>query len=309
MAKRIREDIAHYATKKVWGENYDSSYREHQLMLRKIEDLRDSFGRALMEAKGKSGDGKRAFMFVGVSKNGVREYKSDFPKNMSPAKRVEEFKKRIQSVVNLGQVKLQTDTKKFVVVADKFTKTKNIFGDDDSAGFEIETKINALYDIVDMLNSSTYINKNTEDSYDPITNAPREDVPPKNKAHEGVKYWYWFKNTIKFDGQLYDVIFNICDKGKEQILYLAKFTALEDNAQKNSTSESNPTTDNGLRSKISRTSTNKSISPTATKSNKQTVNNSSNKGLSLSRANTTPQNELEAKMKAQALSMYAGSGT
>ena len=65
MAKRIREDIAHYATKKVWGENYDSSYREHQLMLRKIEDLRDQFGRALMQAKGKPGDGKRAFSFAG----------------------------------------------------------------------------------------------------------------------------------------------------------------------------------------------------------------------------------------------------
>lgn len=62
IAKRISEDIAELAKKAVLGKDYDSAYREHQLMLRRIEDIRDKFGRALMEAKRNSTKGERAFM-------------------------------------------------------------------------------------------------------------------------------------------------------------------------------------------------------------------------------------------------------
>lgn len=57
MAKRIRSDIKDMRARK--AEGYDAAARERELMLRKIEDIRDRFGRALMEAKkaaAKSGD-------------------------------------------------------------------------------------------------------------------------------------------------------------------------------------------------------------------------------------------------------------
>ena len=50
---------------------------------------------------------------------------------------------------------------------------------------------------------------------------------PKNKAHKGVKYWYKFKNTIIFDGIMYDVTFNIRDKGKEQYQNLIDFREIK----------------------------------------------------------------------------------
>ena len=53
LAKHIREDIGYGVMKKVYGKDYDTSYRENQLMLREIEKIRDRFGRALAQAKGK----------------------------------------------------------------------------------------------------------------------------------------------------------------------------------------------------------------------------------------------------------------
>ena len=48
-------------------------------------------------------------------------------------------------------------------------------------------------------------------------------VQNENAAHKNVKYWYKFRNTIVFDGDVYDVTFNIRDKGKEQFQYLIDF--------------------------------------------------------------------------------------
>ena len=50
-----------------------------------------------------------------------------------------------------------------------------------------------------------------------------KNVPPKNKYHKGVKYWYKFKNSIVVDVKGYDVIFNIRDKEKDQYEYLIEF--------------------------------------------------------------------------------------
>lgn len=49
IAKRIRSDIKDIRARK--AEGYDAAARERELMLRRIEDIRDRFGRALIEAK------------------------------------------------------------------------------------------------------------------------------------------------------------------------------------------------------------------------------------------------------------------
>ena len=57
MVKRLRSDIKDIRARK--GDNYNAEARERELMLRRIEDIRDRFGRALMEAKkqtAKTGD-------------------------------------------------------------------------------------------------------------------------------------------------------------------------------------------------------------------------------------------------------------
>lgn len=156
------------------------------------------------------------YMFVGKI-NGYDAYRSDFPESMPQEKRLEKFKERIASIFNLGRVSLNTDTKKITVAGDKFTMQKNVYGDKKASDKEADVKIDALYDIADILRKSRFVKKEMEESYkDP-------SKKPKNAAHKNVKYWYKFKNTIVFDGDVYDVTFNIRDKGKEQFQYLIDF--------------------------------------------------------------------------------------
>ena len=156
------------------------------------------------------------YMFVGKI-NGYDAYRSDFPESMPRDKRLEKFKERIASIFNLGRVSLNTDTKKITVAGDKFTMQKNVYGDKKASDKEADVKIDALYDIADILRKSRFVKKEMEESYkDP-------SKKPKNAAHKNVKYWYKFKNTIVFDGDVYDVTFNIRDKGKEQFQYLIDF--------------------------------------------------------------------------------------
>lgn len=73
---------------------------------------------------------------------------------------------------------------------------------------ERTAKINALYDMVDILQGSKFVfPAEPETSY--FTNSP-----PKNNAHKDVKYWYKFRTNIVMDGAGYQVTFNIRDKGK-----------------------------------------------------------------------------------------------
>lgn len=156
------------------------------------------------------------YMLVGKI-NGYDAYRSDFPESMPRDKRLEKFKERIAAIFNLGRVSLNTDTKKITVAGDKFTMQKNVYGDEKASYKEADARIDALYDLADILRKSRFVKKEMEESYkDP-------SKKPKNAAHKNVKYWYKFRNTIVFDGDVYDVTFNIRDKGKEQIQYLMTF--------------------------------------------------------------------------------------
>ena len=159
----------------------------------------------------------------GVDKKGRGVYESDFDSSVPMEERIKIFKERISTIFNLGAVHLNTDTKKITVNGDKFTLTKTLYGDKDIKDYEYDTRINALYDLADILSGSKFKKKTIEESYyDPT-------IPPKNAAHKKVKYWYKFTNHIVFDGEPYIVTFNIRDKGKEQYAYLIEFK----NEQKN----------------------------------------------------------------------------
>ncbi len=127
------------------------------------------------------------------------------------------FKERIKTIFNLGAVKLNTDTKKIQIEGDRFTVQKNLYGDEIASEKERQARINSLYDMAEILSDSKFAGKGIEESYNDPT------VKPKNQAHKDVKYWYKFKNTISMDGVIYDVVFNIRDKGKQQYQYLIEF--------------------------------------------------------------------------------------
>lgn len=157
------------------------------------------------------------YSLVGINKDGVRIYESDFKESDSEKTRLEYFKKRIGQIFALGAVELKTDVKKILVNADKFTYKKNKKAADTGIVEEFNAKVSALYDLVDILETSKFISVKSEESY------INPNIPPKNKAHENVKYWYKFENGIILDGVKYNVTFNIRDKGKEQYQYLIEF--------------------------------------------------------------------------------------
>ena len=171
------------------------------------------------------------FSFIGTTKDGERIYKSDFGENVPEEERILQFKKRVRAVFELGAVELKTDTKKIKVSADRFTIKKNLHGDGASDQDEFGAKTNALYDLVDILETAQYVSKTIEESYaDP-------NKKPKNAAHKDVKYWYKFKNEIVFDGVPYTVTFNIRDKGKEQYAYLIDFHKKSEMSDHNDTAQ------------------------------------------------------------------------
>ena len=164
-------------------------------------------------------DAEKSFSYIGDTKDGRRCYTSGFDKNLSMDEKIKLFKDRIATIFNLGAVELKTDVKKIRIKGDRFTAKKNLYGDDIIGDTEYEAKINALYDLADILATS---------KYDPTATNPEESyvkpgTKPKNKAHKGVKYWYKFRNEIVFDGVPYYVTFNIRDKGVEQYEYLIEF--------------------------------------------------------------------------------------
>lgn len=188
-----------------------------------VKSKEDSFFEGAIEnGKEKASAQERAevqFQYIRTTKEGIREYKSDFGEDVLPNERVKLFKKRIATIFNLGMVRLKTDTKKIQVQGDAFTEQKNIYGDKKGTPEEKQAKINALYDLADILQTATYLpdKKTVEESYADPT------IPPKNKAHEDVKYWYKFQNAIILDGVFYTVTFSIRDKGRDQYQYFIDF--------------------------------------------------------------------------------------
>ncbi len=201
--------------------------------LKMLERGRDILAEVIRSEEAATDADGIAFAFVGKNKNGIRKYETDFPADMPMAERERLFKERLATIFNLGAVELKTDVKKIKVQADRITYKKNLYGDIGGIG-SISAKVNALYDLVDILETSVFKSAGMEPSF------ANENVVPKNPAHKGVKYWYKFENHIILDGVPYKVVFNIRDKGKEQYQYLIEFdeeTAQNNNKKKTSAND------------------------------------------------------------------------
>lgn len=216
--------------------------------LKMLERGRDILAEVIQsEETSEAADGI-AFAFVGKNKNGIRKYETDFPADMPQAERGRLFKERLATIFNLGAVELKTDVKKIKVQADRITYKKNIYGD--VGGIDsISAKVNALYDLVDILETSVFKSATMEPSF------ANENVAAKNLAHKGVKYWYKFENHIILDGVPYKVVFNIRDKGKEQYQYLIEFDKeTAQNSNKKRTSANDTAADGQLRAFMQKSS-------------------------------------------------------
>lgn len=163
----------------------------------------------------RSGDGVQ-YAYIGTLPDGVRVYETDVDPSLTPDQKKELFKERIATIFNLGAVELKTDVKKILVRGDKFTVDKNVYGDKKANPDEMDAKYRMLYEMADILSTAQYDPTATEME----TSYKNPTIPPKNKAHKDVKYWYKFRNNIVLDDVGYTVTFNIRDKGKSQYQYL-----------------------------------------------------------------------------------------
>lgn len=203
---------------KVLKETVDDMSEIQRLWAEGVREAGERTRKAGVETEA-SAMGEKRFSYIGETKDGRPCYVSGFGESVSMDERIKAFKDRIATIFNLGAVELKTDVKKIRIMGDRFTAQKNLYGDQRVEGEEYKAKISSLYDLADILATSTYdpTATNTEDSY------VNPAIKPKNKAHENVKYWYKFRNEIVFDGVPYTVTFNIRDKGKEQYQYLIEF--------------------------------------------------------------------------------------
>ncbi len=294
IATRIAEDLADFAKRRVWGKDYDSTYREHQLMLRKIEDIRDMFGNALMEAKKTGVKGERAFDIVALADGKIYVEAS---RNVVTGKTVDQKRKNITDFFKQllgGKLSLDIKTLEGDILtltsaqtADKArAKTKEVNGN------KIEMSEN---EFAVKLSVEAHIDEIAEISKRIGNGPPTTDK--KNRVFSKDGFTYRKAYFRDFDGQYYEITLSVGHNGtvatvynvgkiKQDTLPAATIIAVVG---------SQP---------LGKVSLDKSISPTTQKSNKQTVNNTPGKSLSITKSNTAPQNKVEAENRANALSMY-----
>jgi len=181
-----------------------------------------NFEKALGNAGAKNNKGINViqYSYEGDTEDGYPIYSTDFSNELSHEEKVKLFKERITTIFNLASVKKNVGDKNIEVLGDKFTVLKNVYGDKYGTKNEKKAKINALYDMADILERAKYISKNIEES-------TFSNIQPKNKAHKDVKYWYKFRSVVIFDKVPYRITFSIRDKENEQYAYLIDFKEIK----------------------------------------------------------------------------------
>ena len=147
--------------------------------------------------------------FIGKKQDGIEEYKtSDNIKNMPLPEKKQFFKNKLENEYNGRTIKFQKDGRAYYASFDGVDVDKIIYGDNKSDGSGYKAKINAGADgdFFDLIEHSNY----------------DKTLPEKGKggrAHKGVKTWDYYTKTVEIDGNLYDEVINVRDKGNGQYVY------------------------------------------------------------------------------------------
>lgn len=147
--------------------------------------------------------------FIGKKQDGIEEYKtSDNIKNMPLPEKKKFFKNKLENEYNGRTIKFQKDGRTYYASFDGVDVDKIIYGDNKSDGSGYKAKINAGADgdFFDLIEHSNY----------------DKTLPEKGKgsrAHKGVKTWDYYTKTVEIDGNLYDEVINVRDKGNGQYVY------------------------------------------------------------------------------------------
>lgn len=147
--------------------------------------------------------------FIGKNQDGIEAYKtSDKIKNMPLPEKKKFFKNKLENEYNGRTIKFQKNGKTYYASFDGVDVDKIIYGDNKSDGSGYKAKINAGADgdFFDLIERSNY----------------DKTLPEKGKispAHKDVKTWDYYTKTVEIDGNPYDEVINVRDKGNGQYVY------------------------------------------------------------------------------------------
>ncbi len=295
IAKRIAEDLADFAKRKVWGNEYDATYREHQLMLRKIEDIRDMFGNALMEAKQTGVKGERMLSLIEpfVDDNGTLFENAvlldtSFFDGLSPRNWGQKLKSYVEDRSN--------NTPVIMPIADENGKPQQlVFANKSDVvsknGGSSHKALGELY------NTSDNISKLSVVHIDEIVEVSEENNP--YYTSENSHGWFdkngWLHRNANVinakTGAIYNITLDIAKTADGRtVLYATKGKIKKVGQAK-------------VNSLTIRGSTPHSNSDNSIPHPDDSVN-TPDKSLSITTPNTTPQNELETQLRATAISLY-----
>lgn len=163
--------------------------------------------------------GTEYFSLIGYDERGYPKYRSNYGEDVTLSEKLDGLLEVLKTFKN-KPIRFLVNGKKIMASFDDIGVKKTRYGT--STGERLETK-KGMYaktdladDLYSIINQSKYIGDNDE-----ISNI--SDTPPKNAAHEGVRKWYTFKNTINYNGELYDVLTTVREKDEGNYGYSVKF--------------------------------------------------------------------------------------
>ncbi|MDO4711522.1 MAG: hypothetical protein Q4A75_06050, partial [Peptostreptococcaceae bacterium] len=196
----IRYDQGMFQKVRYWVEDMIARFRGTPEERRFLQAQR-LLERAVEKSSGiLSGESKTgAYSYVGTDSDGIRYYESDL-KSASKQDRIDEFSDYFKDNFNNSNVIIDGADGSVRVTMNRKGINKNL-----STG-KINKRMRHQRDLIDILQNAKLVDIKPEESYfDP-------DIPPKNDAHRGTKYWHHYKSIVDLEGDKYEVEFSVAEK-------------------------------------------------------------------------------------------------
>lgn len=159
--------------------------------------------------KGGEGAGTRQMAKIGIRPDGIEIYKSDARiRNLPLKERKRLFREMMERTYAGRTARFTKNGRVFYATFEKEDIRKNIHGDkqSDRRGREAKTNAGASGDMFDIVEQAQY-------------QSSKPETGKSGTAHKDVKTWDYFDKRVEIDGEEYDVLINVRDKGNNQFVY------------------------------------------------------------------------------------------
>ena len=157
----------------------------------------------------REGSGESHMAKVGVRPDGIEVYESDPAVKKLPYKeRIKKFRDMMLKQYAGRTARFTKNGTTYYATFDRGGVQKNIYGDNqsDSKGHVAKVNAGASGDIFDIVENSNY-------------NHTAKESGKANPMHKGVLSWDYFDKSVQIDGEMFNVLINVRDKGNNQFVY------------------------------------------------------------------------------------------